>query len=214
MPPTSVSQSRLVPRDVVWLQPPVSQALALLVLRGLERSAAPMPARVLAAVRLTRLAFQHRDGSRSRTRRSGNRSSSEAQTGGARASAPRQQSGCGLERLRRSLLVSVFDGFGSAVLVPEGEFLLNDRLRGFSPNPGSPNTARAGARPVRTSRPRWSISAARVSRLRRPERTAGAVRGTDPQPRSATGLDRRALADAGGSSETRCSSSAACRKRR
>lgn len=145
---------------IVWLQPPVSQALlALIVLRGLEPlGGMPMPARVLAGVRLTRLAFQHRDEiahpDAAQRLLALELEPREAQTGGARAGAhtaavtAADASGCVV-----SLLVSVFDDFGSAVLVPEGEFLLNDRLRGFSPDPGSPNTARAGARPVHTLSP-------------------------------------------------------------
>jgi gamma-glutamyltranspeptidase/glutathione hydrolase len=52
-----------------------------------------------------------------------------------------------------SMLVSVFDDFGSASLVPEGGFLLNDRLTGFSKDPGSPNSAAPGRRPVHTLSP-------------------------------------------------------------
>jgi gamma-glutamyltranspeptidase/glutathione hydrolase len=50
-----------------------------------------------------------------------------------------------------SLLVSVFDDFGAATLVPEYDFLLNDRLRGFASD--GPNAVRAGARPVHTLSP-------------------------------------------------------------
>jgi gamma-glutamyltranspeptidase/glutathione hydrolase len=145
---------------IVWLQPPVSQALlGLLVLRGLEPlGGMPKPARVRAGVRLTRLAFQHRDEialpDAAQRLLALELEPQEAQTGGARAGShttavtAADASGCVV-----SLLVSVFDVFGSAVLVPEAEFLLNDRLRGFSPDPGSPNTARAGARPVHTLSP-------------------------------------------------------------
>jgi len=49
-----------------------------------------------------------------------------------------------------SMLVSVFDDFGSAVLVPEGGFVLNDRLLGFT---GPPNHARPGEAPVSTLSP-------------------------------------------------------------
>jgi gamma-glutamyltranspeptidase/glutathione hydrolase len=49
-----------------------------------------------------------------------------------------------------SMLVSVFDDFGSAVLVPEGGFVLNDRLLGFT---GPPNDARPGEAPVSTLSP-------------------------------------------------------------
>lgn len=49
-----------------------------------------------------------------------------------------------------SMLISVFDDFGSSLWVHEGGFLLNDRLQGFTA-PGS--TAVAGARPVSTLSP-------------------------------------------------------------
>ena len=52
-----------------------------------------------------------------------------------------------------SMLVSVFDDFGCATLVPEGEFLLNDRMLGFSPDPSSPNAAHPEQRPVHTLSP-------------------------------------------------------------
>src|SRR5207245_1282375 len=49
-----------------------------------------------------------------------------------------------------SMLISVFDDFGSAVLVPEGGFLLNDRLQGFTA-PGC--EAAPATRPVHTLSP-------------------------------------------------------------
>jgi gamma-glutamyltranspeptidase/glutathione hydrolase len=52
-----------------------------------------------------------------------------------------------------SMLVTVFDDFGSAVLVPEGGFLLTNRLTGCSDDPASPNAPRAGRRPVHTLSP-------------------------------------------------------------
>jgi gamma-glutamyltranspeptidase/glutathione hydrolase len=52
-----------------------------------------------------------------------------------------------------SMLVTVFDDFGSAVLVPEGGFLLTNRLTGCSDDPGSPNAPLAGRRPVHTLSP-------------------------------------------------------------
>jgi gamma-glutamyltranspeptidase/glutathione hydrolase len=144
----------------VWAQPPVSQALlALLILRGLEPlEGAPMPERVPAGVRLTRLAFEHRDKialpDAAERLLALELEPQEAQTGGARpgnhtAAITTADASGGVV----SLLVSVFDDFGSAVLVPEGEFLLNDRLRGFSLDPGSPNAARGGVRPVHTLSP-------------------------------------------------------------
>ncbi|WP_010137763.1 gamma-glutamyltransferase [Oceanicola sp. S124] len=49
-----------------------------------------------------------------------------------------------------SSLVSVFDDFGSAVYVPEGGFVLNNRAAGFGP---APNDAAPGKRPVHTLAP-------------------------------------------------------------
>jgi gamma-glutamyltranspeptidase/glutathione hydrolase len=51
------------------------------------------------------------------------------------------------------MLVTVFDDFGSAVLVPEGGFLLTNRLTGCSSDPRSPNAPLAGRRPVHTLSP-------------------------------------------------------------
>jgi gamma-glutamyltranspeptidase / glutathione hydrolase len=49
-----------------------------------------------------------------------------------------------------SMLLSVFDHFGSALLVPEGGFLLNDRAHGFT---AGANAARPRRRPVHTLSP-------------------------------------------------------------
>jgi gamma-glutamyltranspeptidase/glutathione hydrolase len=49
-----------------------------------------------------------------------------------------------------SSLVSVFDDFGSAVLVPEAGIVLNNRAAGFT---GPPNDAGPGRRPVHTLAP-------------------------------------------------------------
>lgn len=49
-----------------------------------------------------------------------------------------------------SSLVSVFDDFGSAVFVPEGGFVLNNRAAGFTEGPNSPGP---GRRPVHTLAP-------------------------------------------------------------
>lgn len=54
------------------------------------------------------------------------------------------------EGLVVSSLVSVFDDFGSAVYVPEGGFMLNNRAAGFGP---APNDAGPGKRPVHTLAP-------------------------------------------------------------
>ena len=52
-----------------------------------------------------------------------------------------------------SMLVSVFDPFGCGTYVPEGGFFLNDRMLGFSREPGSPNAPAPGKRPVHTLSP-------------------------------------------------------------
>jgi gamma-glutamyltranspeptidase / glutathione hydrolase len=67
-----------------------------------------------------------------------------------------------------SQLVSVFDDFGSAALVPEGGFLLNDRLTGFSDEPGSPNAPAPGRKPVHTLSPALIDDGRRVFALATP----------------------------------------------
>ena len=52
-----------------------------------------------------------------------------------------------------SMLISVFDDFGCATVVPEYGFLLNDRLLGAASDPESPNAAAPGRRPVHTLAP-------------------------------------------------------------
>jgi gamma-glutamyltranspeptidase/glutathione hydrolase len=52
-----------------------------------------------------------------------------------------------------SMVISLFDEFGCATLVPEGGFFLNDRMLGFSADPASPLSARPGVRPVHTLAP-------------------------------------------------------------
>lgn len=52
-----------------------------------------------------------------------------------------------------SMLISVFDDFGCATVVPEYGFLLNDRLLGAASDPESPNAAAPGRRPVHTLSP-------------------------------------------------------------
>lgn len=145
------------------LQPPVSQALlAGMVLQGLERTAPKSAAdRAHCAVELVEAAFTHRhavadpaaehrllatplsfDPHRA-ARRGGPR-------GYAHTTAVAAADAHGTVI---SMLVSVFDDFGSAALVPEGGFLLNDRLTGFSDDPASPNAPAAGRRPVHTLAP-------------------------------------------------------------
>lgn len=147
-------------RNIV-VAPPVSQsALIPLALGALERAAPAGPLeRMHAAVEAIEAAFVHRHELTSR------------------AAAERLLSGAGalidLDRAGRrggprsdahttaivtadhegtivSMLISVFDDFGSALLVDEGGFLLNDRLHGFTA-PGA--SAVAGLRPVSTLSP-------------------------------------------------------------
>ena len=49
-----------------------------------------------------------------------------------------------------SLIESVFSAFGAATVVPGTGILLNNRLTGFSLDPGSPNAVAPGKRPVHT----------------------------------------------------------------
>ncbi len=61
-----------------------------------------------------------------------------------------------------SMLVSVFDSFGSATWVPEGGFFLNDRLLSFSRDPASANAPAGGKRPVHTLSPAMVVDRERV----------------------------------------------------
>ena len=70
-----------------------------------------------------------------------------------------------------SSLVTVFDDFGSAVLVEEGGFVLTNRAAGFTAGPNAP---RAGARPVHTLSPALVVD-------RRGHRAAIATPGADGQ---------------------------------
>jgi gamma-glutamyltranspeptidase/glutathione hydrolase len=52
-----------------------------------------------------------------------------------------------------TMVVSVFDEFGSSRLVPRYGFLLNNRMMGFSSDAASPNAVAPGKRPVHTLSP-------------------------------------------------------------
>lgn len=52
-----------------------------------------------------------------------------------------------------TMVVSVFDEFGCATLVPDYGFFLNNRVMGFSTDDSSPNYAAPGRRPVHTLSP-------------------------------------------------------------
>ncbi len=148
----------------VAVQPPVSQAvLALMVLQALERSGASSPAdRAHVLVEAVEAAFAHKhelaaegagerlldepldvDPAGTAQRRGGPR-------GGLHTTAV---AAAGADGRVVSMLVSVYDLFGCGVLVPDGGFLLNDRLAGCSTDPDSPNAPAPGRRPVHTLSP-------------------------------------------------------------
>lgn len=146
----------------VVAQPPVSQAaFALAVLGELGRHRAAGVDRVHLAVEAIEGAFAHRDElvdaetarallraplgvdprvARRRGGPQGRRHTTAVATADARGGVV-------------SLLISLFDEFGSAVLVPEGDLLLNNRLSGFSSDPRSPNAPGPRRRPVHTLAP-------------------------------------------------------------
>lgn len=144
------------------VQPPVSQAiLASLVLRTLESAKAENSAeRTHATIELVEAAFAHRNDIASTDARhllcvelayDKNRA---ARRGGPRGySHTAAVTTADAEGRVVSMLVSVFDDFGAAVSVPEGGFVLNNRLDGFLGDHEAPNSARGGARPVHTLSP-------------------------------------------------------------
>jgi gamma-glutamyltranspeptidase / glutathione hydrolase len=147
----------------VTVQPPVSQALlAPMALAALERSGASEPAdRAHVAVEAIEAAFQHKheiaadgveetllatelDVDRERAARRG------GPTNGLHTTSVTAADSDGVVV---SMLISVYALFGSSVLVPEGGFLLNDRLAGCSTDPASPNYPAPRRRPVHTLSP-------------------------------------------------------------
>lgn len=144
----------------LWVQPPVSQAtLVPMALAAFPDGAGPADGRQAhVAVEAIEAAFEHRheldepgaalalldfvpevDPARA-ARRGGPRSD-------AHTTAVATADGDGTVV---SMLISVFDEFGSATWVPEGGFLMNDRLHGFTAPGCEP---RAGRRPVHTLSP-------------------------------------------------------------
>jgi gamma-glutamyltranspeptidase/glutathione hydrolase len=141
-------------------QPPVSQALLVLIaLAALEAGGPPAGAdRVHQLVEALEGSFAYRDGIGAPSgadeladavveidparalRRGGPR-------GGTHTTAVASADSDGLVV---SMLLSVFDEFGCAVLVPDGGFLLNDRLHGFTAGENAPGP---GRRPVHTLSP-------------------------------------------------------------
>ena len=163
----------------VAVQPPVSQAvLLLLALGALARSGASSAAeRAHVSVEAIEAAFQHKhelasagtaerllgepieiDPSARAGRRGGPRGGLHT-TSVATAAADGQVV---------SMLVSVYDLFGSGVLVPECGFLLNDRLAGCSTDLESPNAVAPGRRPVHTLSPALVSDGRRVFALTTP----------------------------------------------
>jgi gamma-glutamyltranspeptidase/glutathione hydrolase len=144
------------------MQPPVSQAvLAGMTLRAVEASApADAAARAHLTIEAIEAAFAYRDAvalddadallatplrlDPERAQRRGGPVGSAHTTAIAAADA---------EGRVVSMLISVFDDFGSAVHVPAGGLLLNDRLTGCATDPASPNAPIAGRRPVHTLSP-------------------------------------------------------------
>jgi len=151
-----------VPLSLDWkglrihVQPPMSQGVLLLMaLAAYDKLEIPADGRDHASVELTQAAFAFRNEiSRGKrlleeplpidlaraSLRGGPRS--YLHTAGAAAADK--------DGVVVSSLISVFDDFGSAILVPEGGFMLNNRAAGFTQ--GS-NTARPGAMPVHTLAP-------------------------------------------------------------
>ncbi len=160
------------------MQPPVSQALiAARVLAAIERSGAEGRAdRMHVAVEGIEAAFQDKheivsDGGEERllseplevdTERAQRRGGPE---GGLHTTAV---TAADSEGVVVSGLISVFGFFGSGVLVPEGGFLLNNRLSRASTDPDSPNFPVGGKRPLHTLSPSLVVDGERVFALSTP----------------------------------------------
>ena len=150
-------------RARIWVQPPVSQAvLALMALRAVEETGWRGEAdREHLSIEAIQAAFAYRDdvarpGAGNRllrmplvidARRASKRGGPRGYTH-TTAVATADEHG-----LVVSMLISIFDDFGCAVLVPELGFLLNDRLLGFSAEAGSANAPVGGRKPVHTLAP-------------------------------------------------------------
>lgn len=145
------------------VQPPVSQGLlALMALGVLERAGELGGAeRRRLAIEAIEAAFQHRDciaaeGAADRLLSLALEDTAptadpdRAPAGGDHTTAIATADADGMVV---SMLISVFHLFGSATLVPDGGFLLNNRLKGFATDPASPNAPAPGRRPVHTLSP-------------------------------------------------------------
>ena len=160
------------------MQPPVSQALiAARVLAAIERSGVEGRAdRMHVAVEGIEAAFQDKHeivptGAEERllseplvvdTERAQRRGGPE---GGLHTTAV---TAADSEGVVVSRLISVFGYFGSGVLVPEGGFLLNNRLSRASTDPESPNFPVGGRRPLHTLSPSLVVDGERVFALSTP----------------------------------------------
>lgn len=141
----------------VHVQPPVTQGVLLaMCLAELERLG-PVPPSQLdhVAIELTEASFAFRDrageGAALLDERLVIDPAKPLHRGGPRAYLHTAGVAASDERgLTVSSLVSVFDDFGSAVFVPQGGFVLNNRAGGFTTGPNAPAP---GRRPVHTLAP-------------------------------------------------------------
>lgn len=139
------------------VQPPISQGVLLAMAAQALSGLGDVPEDRLdhAAIELTEASFAYRDfiaeGSKLLEKKLTLDLDKAGQRGGPRAYlhtagvAVADRQGCVV-----ASLVSVFDDFGSAVLVPECGFVLNNRAGGFT---RAPNDAAPGKRPVHTLAP-------------------------------------------------------------
>ena len=147
----------------VVVQPPVSQGLLVLMALGVLERAGELGGteRRRLALEAIEAAFQHRDciaaeGAADRLLSLALEESApaadpdRAPAGGDHTTAVATADADGMVV---SMLISVFHLFGSATLVPDGGFLLNNRLKGFATDPASPNAPAPGRRPVHTLSP-------------------------------------------------------------
>jgi gamma-glutamyltranspeptidase/glutathione hydrolase len=144
-------------------QPPVSQAgLALGALRAVEQSHAQGEAdQTHALIEAIGVAFEHRDQfSEPRTADEFlqihldiDLARAHKRTGPQLPSHTTTVVTADRNGMVVSMLISVYDEFGSAALVDHAGILLNDRMTGFSKDPESPNAPAPSRRPVHTLSP-------------------------------------------------------------
>jgi gamma-glutamyltranspeptidase/glutathione hydrolase len=174
----------------VFCQPPVSQAaVALMALKRLDALGDLHPgSRSHVAIEAIDAAFLHRDelvdvGAAVRLLATeldidlGRASRRAGALSTAHTTAVATADGDGLVV---SMLISIFDEFGCATLVPEGGFFLNDRMLGFARDPASPNAPAHGKRPIHTLSPLVVVQRERVF--------AAATPGADGQVQTLTQL--------------------------